>query len=761
MRSLRPVIASALFLVACDPENCLDDSVVDVPGSVTGNACDPDTNEAIANAVVTATPSDPASELPPKEGFTGTTGGFTISLLQPRVPYDITFLEDGNAVLIAREVQVESNQTVALPGNPACRPPPDPTTTGIVEGTICNRHVGSLVAGAAVVARVGTTVREGTTDEAGHFRVEGVAEGEGTVTVTATGFQRTFPITIRAGEVFTIEIGEDCNVPDTSTGCFTVYACDVDVGADAPLAGATVTATAGGESVTDRTDSQGFSEICALAPGSWFVDVTPAGALAPILSEEVVIVAGETRALRGNDACGDRVEVGRVEGSVCNEGAAGGVFVGTVELRRLDGSRVGNPVQTEADGDFAFEDVPPGEYLLAFPNDADVPSIPITVTAFQTTALAARNCPIPAQDCTPFTSAPEETADGRIYFVVDKSGSMDEDAAGFGGTKWDALRGAVSSVTSTLTSGSIDYGLAAFPNPTNTQCENNSNEGFSCTVACAAGIEVGAMGQTSATEVNQSLNSIAPFGGTPTASTLRALKTTIENLAAIDRPLALVLATDGAPNCAVTTGLANGDPGTTNCATQFGQGSVCTSDARVCTGSGGACDTDAECGNGDQCLAQSTAHCAPFNCLDLSAINRVQDIARLGVDVHVVGINAPSANPASDPFVQTLNAMAVAGGAPLSGTTRFHAATDTDALQSSLQAITRQILACSIAVPFDLGDGTGISLKVGETPILRNTTRTNGWDIVGPNQIQLFGAACDRATETVASTTVTQCVVRQ
>jgi hypothetical protein len=765
MRTLRPAIVSALFLVACDPEGCLDDTVVDVPGAVTGNACDPDTDEALPNVTVTATPSDLSSTLEPKTASTGTTGGFTINELQPRVAYDITFLEDGNPVLIAGQVQVASNQTLPLPGNPACRPPPDPTTTGSVEGSICDRHVGSLLAGAAVIADVNGSKREGTVGEGGRFRVDGITAGEGTVTIKSDGgYERTFPITIEAGEVFTIEIGENCDLPSTSTGCFNVYACDIAAGANVALAGATVTATSvDGEVRIDRTDTKGFSEICALTPGSWFVDVTPAGAVSPILSEEVVIIAGEDDlSLRGNEECSDRVEVGRISGSVCNEGPDGGVFVGTVELRREDGTRVGEPVQTEVDGDFAFEDVPPGEYVLAFPNDPDVPAIPVTVTGFQTTGLVARNCPLPAQECTPFTSAPEETADGRIYFVVDKSGSMNEVAAGFGGSKWDALRGAVSTVTSTLTSGSIDYALAAFPNPRNTACELDTPTDFACTVACAAGIEVGAMGQTSANQVNQSLTNIDPFGGTPTASTLAGLRTTIENLAAIDRPLAVVLATDGAPNCAVTTGLDPDDLQRTNCAVQFGAGSVCTSSSGNCVQSGGVCNSNAECGGGgDTCDLQTTASCAPFNCLDLSAINRVQDIARLGVDVHVVGINAASANPATDPFVQTLNAMAVAGGAPLTGTTRFHAATDTDALQGSLQAITRQILACSVTVPFDLGDGTGISLKVGETPILRNTSRTNGWDIVGPNQIQLFGAACDRATATVASTTVTQCVVAQ
>jgi hypothetical protein len=331
---------------------------------------------------------------------------------------------------------------------------------------------------------------------------------------------------------------------------------------------------------------------------------------------------------------------------------------------------------------------------------------------------------------------------------------MLQPAQGFAAAdKWQSLKNAIRAVTTTFTGPDIDYALVAYPDPSNTNCESD----FSCVDACDAGTQQVAMGGSGA-QINSSLGGINPFGGTPTARTLQNTRDTIETLAVIDRPLAVVLATDGAPNCATTDGLRDGEGAQRiNCTLTIG--SVCTSTVGNCRVSGAACSTTAECNGGaDVCDPQTDTSCAPFNCLDLTAIDRVREIAGLGVDVHVIGIRGSDENSAA--FTNTLNAMAVAGGAPLpaGAATRFHDATNTQALEDALAAVTRRIVACNITTPFNVETASSLSLKIGTTPVLQNESHTNGWDVTGPNTIQLFGAACDRATDSADAISVHRCV---
>lgn len=751
MRALSLSLVAALSaLPACDCGGPLQLT----PGSITSVACgtvDGVPGQPLASATVHIdgpTKSDVA---------TVASGEFTAPNLQPGT-YTITVdsPEDGGAIEVvsAEAIVVKSNLTTTFK-NTSCRDPPDLPDDGCVVGDICNRHVGSLVAGGEVIAKVGTVERTGSTDDNGHFQVCNIPEGEGVVTIRAPGFQRTFPIEITLGTPFVIELDDNCGPNSTSTGCLIASICDPDLGPNSSLVGADVTVTpaagGAGEATHDITDTLGFFEVCALAPGSYTVRIEGEGGVD--VTESVVVEAGATTTVSGPAACDNRVEVGVVEGQVCDE-ADGGVFTGRVELRDSAGNRFGNAVLSDPDGSFAFVNVPPGDYTIAFPDNAELQPIPITVSAFQTTVLTARNCPLPEDVCTDFVHTPETTSDGRIYFIVDKSGSMLQQAQGFDANKWESLKAAVRGVTTTFTGPDIDYALVAYPNPANTQCESDG----SCVVACNAGVEREAMGASGA-QINNSLSGITPFGGTPTAQTLANTKATIQNLSVIDRPLAVVLATDGAPNCGTVEGLRDGEGGTrVNCTLTLG--SVCTSTVGNCRVSGNSCGSTAECGGGaDVCDPQSDTSCAPFNCLDLTAVDRVREIAGLGVDVHVIGIRGSNESGGAA-FTSTLNAMAVAGGAPLpaASATRFHDATNTAALQAALAAVTRRIVACNITTPFRVDNASTITLKIGASPILQNESHSNGWDVTGPNTIQLFGAACDRATDTGDDISIHRCV---
>lgn len=728
------LIAGITALSSCD----CDGELEDVPGSMVGQACR-ETGEPLPSAVVhIAGPSE-------TEVATDAEGRFTAKNLRPGT-YDVTVDIDGDIHTVASGVVVDS-QIAALANDPACANQPIVPSTGSVEGNICNRHVGSLVAGGTVMVSVGSVVVEGVTDDNGHFLIEGIPEGEGTVTIIAPGFQRTFPVTITIGEVFHIELADDCNIQTSSTGCVTGSICDPAAGPDSDLVGGTVTVNPSGtvnEGTNELTDTEGFFEVCGLTPGSYEVRVQKGSVDA---TEVVTVVAGETTTIIGPSACALRLQLGRIEGQICDE-AAGGVFVGQAELRTSTGVLIGTAVTTDADGTFRFENVDAGSFKVRLFNAGfDITIDPVVVQAFQTTRLTATNCPGPEPQCVQFLHQPDVSSDGRVFFIVDKSGSMGQVAAGFV-NKMEALKDAIESVTTTLSGPDIDFALITYPD-SNGRVED----------ACNAGTQKVTMGGTGQ-QINSILNPVTPAGGTPTAGTLANAQGTIAALALSDRPLAVVLLTDGAPNCATTDGLNIGQEELRqNCAIRFGAGSVCTSNIGNCVISGETCFTNNDCNSpGDRCDPQTDSSCAPFNCLDLTAVNRVRDVAALGVDVHVVGIRG---NDESSPaFVGTLNDMAVAGGAPVPApsATRFHDATSTQALNDSLAAITRRILACTITTPFDVQDaGVSVSVRLGTTPLLQNVGRTNGWDATGRNTITLFGVACDRATDSEDDITITRC----
>jgi hypothetical protein len=251
------------------------------------------------------------------------------------------------------------------------------------------------------------------------------------------------------------------------------------------------------------------------------------------------------------------------------------------------------------------------------------------------------------------------------------------------------------------------------------------------------------MGAT-ANAINTSLNQLQPDGGTPTAATMTAARATVQALASSERPVAVVLATDGAPNC----NLNENRPGISNCRVDNGT-TLCN-----CTCTSNACQAPPF-----EDVCQSDTSCAIFNCLDDgNSTNAIAAIKALGVDTHVVGITDVGLPPGlASIFQSSLNNMAVAGGAPLPGAVRYHEATSIENLQASLEAITRRILACQITTPIPLAGGTSLEVRLGNQPIPQDPTRRNGWDQTGASSIQLFGSACDAATASLNTVTVRRC----
>jgi hypothetical protein len=183
-----------------------------------------------------------------------------------------------------------------------------------------------------------------------------------------------------------------------------------------------------------------------------------------------------------------------------------------------------------------------------------------------------------------------------------------------------------------------------------------------------------------------------PAGGTPTAPTLRVAASYLRNRITT-RPQAVVLATDGAPNC---------NP---------------ANDINSCV-----------------CSQDSCTHA--LACLDDSnTIGAVQELAQAGIATFVVGI------PGSELFAGVLDGMAQAGGTAVGGAHKYYDAGSQQALEDALRAIGRRVSQCR----FELQNAplsTTVAVTVDGSAVARDPGRVNGWDYVGANTIEFFGPSC-------------------
>ena len=278
--------------------------------------------------------------------------------------------------------------------------------------------------------------------------------------------------------------------------------------------------------------------------------------------------------------------------------------------------------------------------------------------------------------------------------VVDRSGSMDQPGSD-GVRKWDALRASLESVTASLTA-SVEFGLMMFPSNPNAD-------------SCSGGGQIFGLAKNNASQIAGRLDSTTPNGGTPTAVTLNTARDILAAIVPDGRPLAVLLATDGAPNC-------NGNLHRNSC--------TCT------TG-----NPNPPCGQDSNCLD------------DTNAINGVAAIEALGVNTFVLGL------PGTENFAPVLTNMAIAGR---SG--HFYAASDQAGLQQAVEAIAQQVLTCRVNVGAGLDGANSVTVRVGRQTIARDGGRQNGWDQTSPTSIELFGSACDLAASSAENVVVRTCV---
>lgn len=217
----------------------------------------------------------------------------------------------------------------------------------------------------------------------------------------------------------------------------------------------------------------------------------------------------------------------------------------------------------------------------------------------------------------------------NVYFVIDRSGSMQEIVDGR--MKWDAVASALVALVRRLGS-QVNVGAAVFPGP-----QTNPDQG------CGTGAEVlstrrGDPLENSVCSVDGEVTrafsrSISlpsggvPLGGTPTAATLKRL---IPTLAALPGRTVVILATDGGPNC--------------------NEAAAC--DENKCIPN---IERAPGCDPGVNCCSPALG--GPGSCLDdLATIGAVADLARRGIKTYVVGI------PGTAPYATLLEELARTGG---------------------------------------------------------------------------------------------------
>jgi hypothetical protein len=258
-----------------------------------------------------------------------------------------------------------------------------------------------------------------------------------------------------------------------------------------------------------------------------------------------------------------------------------------------------------------------------------------------------------------------------LLLLLDRSGSMGNDENDLRCmvgvpcvTKWSACTMAVNQVVQE-TEGSLNWGLKYFP--TNTTC------------GVTAGVSV-PVGAANTMPIAQSIAATAPGGSTPTRLAVASAADYLMSL--VDpNPKALLLATDGEPNCAP----------------------------------------------GAQAQADDSA----------GAYAAVQMLANAGIPVYVIGIGNVATAEA------TLNLMAMAGGRPNAGATAYYPTSSSADLVDTLRAIGAQTMPCTYALGAVPASPQDLVVTAAGIVIPRDATHAEGWDYDASGKtIRLFGTWC-------------------
>jgi hypothetical protein len=288
-----------------------------------------------------------------------------------------------------------------------------------------------------------------------------------------------------------------------------------------------------------------------------------------------------------------------------------------------------------------------------------------------------------------------EHAIAQLMFVIDRSGSMAFDLRTDtrGGTsRWSTLENGLRQTIIPLT-GQLAMGAKFFPEPVGDFAGVDESCRSDLGVAIAPGLN-------NAYKILDVFAKTRPRGGTPTAEAVRIAAEYVASQRKVGR--AIVLATDGAPNC-------NGGLAASTC---------------VCT------------------LASCDRPLGAFDCLDdTRTVKVIGDIfTKRQIPVYVVGIGGGEL-PA---YIATLDAMAVAGGRAAPTSPKYYDVQTPAEMSGALTTIRDSVTRCTYLTPSVPTDANAISIEIDGVLVRRDPSHIEGWDWVDQTYgvIGLFGTAC-------------------
>ncbi len=276
-----------------------------------------------------------------------------------------------------------------------------------------------------------------------------------------------------------------------------------------------------------------------------------------------------------------------------------------------------------------------------------------------------------------------------VMLVLDRSSSMNQNFPGTNDSKWEGLRTALHQALPPWTS-RIELGALFFPSVISNAC----NVGVSVDLTPAL---------ENVPAILTKLDAVSPGGSTPTALALDRAALALRGRRTAGSARAVVLATDGAPDC-------NAALNPRTCA---------------CVSSSGACTAN-------RCLD------------DTRTIDRLSTMAASGIPTWIIGLRGES----DALFVSVLDRMADAGAMPrLGGTHRFYTASSEPEVELALTTIGQQVGRCRYLTPSVPDLGGSIEVQLDGDPIPPDAAGTEGWSWVDADngELALHGQACARA----------------
>jgi hypothetical protein len=284
-------------------------------------------------------------------------------------------------------------------------------------------------------------------------------------------------------------------------------------------------------------------------------------------------------------------------------------------------------------------------------------------------------------------------AHADVLLVLDRSGSMTRALASSSTSRWSALHDSLASALPAFDA-NVAFGATIFPVP-----DATTTNGLVCRAGASLDVPV-ALGSGAA--ILRALEAHAPSGGTPTADAITAAASALRVRRHVGVPQAIVLATDGGPNCTPDDA---GQP-------WFGQAPETCADQGV----------------------------DPNECLDtMRTLASIDAPLGEGVPTYVIAMDVQESY-----LVAVLRQMAEHGGRARASGEPYYDVRNPDDLRAAFRDIATRVSSCSF-FPDGMVSTDAPMVEVGGVLVPRDDSRHDGWTLGPSGTFDLYGSACDRA----------------